>query len=314
MRFTKMHGIGNDYVYVNCFEEKITDPAKLAQIVSDRHFGIGSDGLILICPSQKADVRMRIFNADGSEAEMCGNGIRCVAKYTYEHKLAKAGGPFAPLLSCTPLLRFAKQSAGACESKKGGQPPCPASLNIETGSGVKTIGFTIDDNDKVQKVCVNMGQPVLSARDIPVNLPVKEVIEQPMQFLSRAFVMTCVSMGNPHAVFFRNDIRLVELEKFGPVIEKHSIFPNRTNVHFVQVDDPAEFTMRTWERGSGITLACGTGACACCVAAVLTGRGERVCVAHLPGGDLELNWCEEDNCVYMTGPAVEVFEGVWPEE
>lgn len=292
MRFTKMHGSGNDYVYVNCFEEKIADPAKLAQIVSDRHFGIGSDGLILISPSQKADVRMRIFNADGSEAEMCGNGIRCVAKYTYEHKLAKAGEPLA-----VP-----------------NQPPCPASLNIETGSGIKTVGLTIDDNDKVQKVCVNMGQPKLAARDIPVNLPVKEVIEQPMQFLNRAFVMTCVSMGNPHAVFFRDDISLIELEKFGPAIEKHSIFPHRTNVHFVQVDGPAEFTMRTWERGSGITLACGTGACACCVAAALTGRAERVCTAHLPGGDLELNWCQEDNCVYMTGPAVEVFEGIWLDE
>ena len=159
-----------------------------------------------------------------------------------------------------------------------------------------------------------MGQPVLAAKDIPVNLPVKEVIEQPMQFLNRAFVMTCVSMGNPHAVFFRDDVSLVELEKFGPAIEKHSIFPNRTNVHFVQVDNSAEFTMRTWERGSGITLACGTGACACCVATVLTGRGQRACTAHLPGGDLELNWNEEDNCVYMTGPSVEVFEGIWPEK
>jgi diaminopimelate epimerase len=300
MRFTKMHGLGNDYVYVNCFEEKVKNPAKLVQIVSDRHFGIGSDGLILICPSQKADVRMRIFNADGSEAEMCGNGIRCVAKYTYEHKLAKSGEPFA-----VP-----------------GQPPCPVSLNIETGNGVIPVGLIIDDNDKVQKVCVNMGQPVLAAKDIPVNLPVKcrkaspsgEVIEQPMQFLSRALVMTCVSMGNPHAVFFCDDVSLIELEKFGPAIEKHRIFPNRTNVHFVQVDNPREFTMRTWERGSGITLACGTGACACCVAAVLTGRGERVCTAHLPGGELDLNWCQEDNCVYMTGPAVEVFEGIWPEE
>jgi diaminopimelate epimerase len=292
MRFTKMQGTGNDYVYVNCFKEKIADPVKLAQAVSDRHFGIGSDGLILICPSRGADVHMRIFNADGSEAEMCGNGIRCVAKYVYEHKLAKSRGPFA-----VP-----------------GQPPYPASLNIETGNGIKTIGLTIDDNNKVQKVCVNMGQPVLTARDIPVNLPAREIIEQPMQFLNRAFVMTCVSMGNPHAVFFREDISLVDLEKFGPAIEKHSIFPNRTNVHFVQVDKPTELTMRTWERGSGITLACGTGACACCVAAVLTGRGERICTAHLPGGDLDLNWCREDNCVYMTGPAVEVFEGTWLEE
>lgn len=291
MRFTKMHGLGNDYVYVNCFEETVKEPGKFAQTISDRHFGVGADGLILIEPSQIADVRMRIFNADGSEAEMCGNGIRCVAKYAYEHKLAEAGGPFS-----IP-----------------GQPPCPASLNIETGNGVLTIGFIIDDGDKVQKVCVNMGQPILAAEDIPVKLPIKKVIEQPMQFQNRAFVMTCVSMGNPHAVFFRNDLAAFEVEKFGPVVEKHSIFPQRTNVHFVQVTNRTEFTMCTWERGSGITLACGTGACACCVAAVLTGRCERVCTAHLPGGGLALNWCEEDNCVYMTGPAVEVFEGTWPE-
>jgi len=287
-----MHGCGNDYVYVNCFEEKVEGPAKLAQIVSDRHKGIGADGLILICPSQKADVRMRIFNADGSEAEMCGNGIRCVGKYAFEHKLSKAGESFA-----VP-----------------GKEPWPGSLNIETGNGVLTVGLMFGDDNKVEKVCVNMGQPKLAAEDIPVSLPVKEVIEQPMMFQSRAFVMTCVSMGNPHAVFFRRDLATIRLEEFGPVIENHSIFPSRVNVHFVQVEKPTEFTMRTWERGAGITLACGTGACACCVAAVLTGRGERVCTAHLPGGDLDLNWCEEDNCVYMTGPAVEVFEGVWPED
>jgi len=292
MRFTKMQGLGNDYVYVNCFEEKITNPAKLAQIVGDRHFGIGADGLILIGPSKKAKVRMRIFNADGSEAEMCGNGIRCVAKYTYEHKLAKPGKPFS-----VP-----------------GQPPCPASLKIETGSGILTVGLVTDDNDRVEKVCVNMGQPRLAAEDIPIKLPVKEVIEQPMMFQNRAFVMTCVSMGNPHAVFFRNDLSTVDVEKFGPIIENHSIFPNRINVHFVQVESPTEFTVRTWERGSGVTLACGTGACASCVAAVVTGRGKRICTAHLPGGDLDLNWCEEDNCVYMTGPAVEVFEGTWPQK
>ncbi len=292
MRFTKMQGIGNDYVYVNCFEEKITNPAKLAQIVSDRHFGIGSDGLILIGPSRKADVRMRIFNADGSEAEMCGNGIRCVAKFSYEHKLAKAGRSF----------------------NVPGQPPCPASLNIETSSGVIPVGFTIDDNDNVQKVCVNMGQPILTPEDIPVKLPGEKVLDEPIEILGEKLHMTCVSMGNPHAVFFCDDVSSIELEKLGPAVEKHSIFPNRANVHFVQVDNPAEFTMRTWERGSGITLACGTGACASCVAAALTGRGQRVCTAHLPGGNLELNWCEKDNCVYMAGPAVEVFEGIWPEK
>ena len=293
MRFTKMHGLGNDYVYVNCFEEKIENPAKLAQIISDRHRGIGADGLILIERSQTADVRMRMFNADGSEAEMCGNGIRCVAKYTYEHKLAEAGGPFS----------------------LPGQPPyCPASLNIETGKGVLTVGLVIDDNDKVQKVCVNMGPPVLAPKDIPVKLTGERVIEQPVEILGQELRMTCVSMGNPHAVFFCDDVGLIKLEKLGPAIENHSLFPNRVNVHFIQIDKPTEFTMRTWERGSGVTMACGSGACAACVAAVLTGRCERACTAHLPGGDLDLNWCEEDNCVYMTGPAVEVFEGTWLEK
>ena len=291
MKFTKMHGIGNDYVYVNCFKEKVKKPEELAQLVSDRHFGIGADGLILVCPSKKADVRMRIFNVDGSEAEMCGNGIRCVAKYTYEHKLAKARKAFS--VPC--------------------QPRCDASLKIETGNGILTLGLMTDDKNKVQEVCVNMGQPVLAASEIPVTLPVKEVVEQPMQFQNRAFVMTCVSMGNPHAVFFRKDLATFDVEKFGPVIENHSIFPQRTNAHFVQIDNSSEFTMRTWERGSGITMACGTGACACCVAAVLTNRAERICTAHLPGGDLQLNWAEKDNCVYMTGPAVEVFEGTWPK-
>jgi len=290
MRFTKMHALGNDHVYVNCFEEEVDDPVELSRAVSDRHKGIGADGLILIAPSDKADVRMRTFNADGSEAEMCGNGIRCVAKYAYEHKLAKAGGAF----SVPP-----QQSFGA-------------SLNIETSNGVLTVGLEVDENDEVQKVCVNMGQPTIRPADIPVKLPGDEIIEQPIEILGHELLMTCISMGNPHAIFFCDDAGLIELEKIGPAIENHSVFPNRTNVHFVQIDQPSEFTMRTWERGSGITMACGSGACACCVAAVLTGRQERVCTAHLPGGELELNWCQEDNCLYMTGPAVEVFEGNWP--
>jgi len=272
-----MHGIGNDYVYVNCFAEQVEDPVALSQIISDRHRGIGGDGLILITPSQTADVRMRIFNADGSEAEMCGNGIRCVAKYTYEHKLARSGGEFS-----VP-----------------GQRSFPASLNIETGNGILTVGLIIDDNDKVRKVCVNMGQPILSPQDIPVNLAGEKVVAQPIDVLGQELLMTCVSMGNPHAVFFSDDVRSIELEKLGPVIENHSLFPNRINVHFVQIDKPVEFTMRTWERGSGITMACGTG---------------RICTGHLPGGDLNLHWCEEDNCVYMTGPAEEVFEGIWSEK
>jgi diaminopimelate epimerase len=291
MKFTKMHGLGNDYVYVNCFKEAVRAPEKLAQVVSERHFGIGSDGLILICPSKKANVRMRIFNADGTEAQMCGNGIRCVAKYAYEHKLAKPGRGF----------------------EVPGQGRLPRSLKIETGNGILTVGLMTDSKGKVEQVCVNMGEPILAAEKIPVRLPVKEVIEQPMQFQGRAFVMTCVSMGNPHAVFFRDDIAGIELEKVGPAIENHSIFPQRTNVHFVEIINPKEFRMRTWERGSGITMACGTGACASLVAGVLTGRCERSCTAHLPGGDLALTWSEKDNCVYMTGPCVEVFEGVWRE-
>ncbi len=291
MRFTKMHGLGNDYVYVNCFDERVDRPAELAMAISDRHRGIGADGLILIEPSQVADVRMRMFNADGTEAEMCGNGIRCVAKYAYEHKLAEAGGQF----------------------KVSGQPPCPSSLQVETGKGVLTLGLITDDADKVAKVCVNMAEPVLSPGQIPVSLDGDRVVEQPIKVAGHNFLMTCVSMGNPHAVFFCDDVGAVELEKLGPAIENHRLFPNRINVHFVQAGGLGEFTMQTWERGSGITMACGTGACACCVAAVLTGRGGRVCTAHLPGGDLDLNWCEEDNCVYMTGPAVEVFEGIWPE-
>lgn len=290
MRFTKMHGLGNDYIYVNCFEEKIENPAELAVALSDRHFGIGADGLILIAPSKTADVKMRIFNADGSEAEMCGNGIRCVAKYTYEHKLAAIAGSYA-----VP-----------------GQKSFPASLNIETGNGILMVGLMINDKDQVSEVCVNMGQPVLIPKLIPVDLPGETVIEQLISIPGQELKMTCVSMGNPHAVFFCENIDSIELEKIGPVIENHKLFPRRINVHFVQINNPSEFTMRTWERGSGITLACGTGACACCVASVLTGRQQRLCTGHLPGGDLALNWCAEDNCVYMTGPAVEVFEGNWP--
>jgi diaminopimelate epimerase len=287
-----MHGIGNDYVYVNCFEEKIENPAKLAQIISDRHKGIGADGLILIGPSKTADIRMRMFNANGSEAEMCGNGIRCVAKYAYEHKLVDVGGPF-------PIP---------------GRPPCPASMNIETGSGVLTVGLTIADNKEVESVSVNMGQPRLLPKDIPIKLTGEKVIDHPIEVLGWKLRMTCVSMGNPHAVFFCDNVESIQLEKLGPAIENHSLFPNRVNAHFVQVNTTEEFTMRTWERGSGITMACGTGACACCAAGVLNDLTKRLSTAHLPGGDLTLNFSKDDNCVYMTGPAVEIFEGVWPQE
>ncbi|MCD4830884.1 MAG: diaminopimelate epimerase [Anaerohalosphaeraceae bacterium] len=295
MRFTKMHGLGNDYVYVNCIGEKdekgenVENPAQIACLVSDRHTGIGADGLILICPSEVADVKMRMFNADGSEAQMCGNGIRCVAKYVYDHELAVAGDGFA-----VP-----------------GQGSFEASLEIETGRGVLRLGLAIGDDGKVEKVCVNMGQPILVPAEIPVRLNGDSVVEMAIDVQNQRMLMTCVSMGNPHAVFFYEDLDSLELEKIGPIVENHELFSERINVHLVKVDSAGEFTMQTWERGSGITLACGTGACACCVAAVLTGRCQRIVKANLPGGVLELNWSEVDNCVYMTGPAVEVFSGVW---
>jgi len=293
MRFTKMHGIGNDYVYVNCLEEKVDDPAAVAREVSDRHFGIGSDGLILICPStslragpsKTADVRMRMFNADGSEAQMCGNGIRCLAKYTYERKLAAPG----------PEFHIPNGKS------------CPVSLKVETGNGILTLGLTTNKNDKVTSVCVNMGRPRLTPKDIPVNISGDNIINYPVEILGQRLEMTCVSMGNPHAVFFFDDVTKVDIERLGPAIENLELFPHRTNVHFAQVNSPSEITMRTWERGSGITLACGTGACSVCVAGVLT--EQTLCTVHLPGGDLDLDWCEADDCVYMTGPAVEVFSG-----
>ncbi|MGQ0637526.1 MAG: diaminopimelate epimerase [Planctomycetaceae bacterium] len=284
MKFTKMHGAGNDYVYVNCFEESVPrDISKLAVAISDRHTGVGGDGLILICPSEKAHARMRMFNADGSESEMCGNGVRCVAKYVYDHGIAR-------------------------------QPE----LTIETGRGVLTLKLDVSAG-RVEQVRVDMGEPILEAERIPVALPGPRVIDHPLppDIASAHWHrecgldprMTCVSMGNPHVVLYCQNVSRVPLETVGPVFEHHPLFPRRINVHFVQVHGPHEVIMRTWERGSGITLACGTGACAVCVAGVLSGRTGREILAHLPGGDLRLEWPEADGHVYMTGPAVEVFSG-----
>ena len=291
MQFTKMHGLGNDYVYVDCFTQTVADPVSLAKKISDRHRGVGADGLILICPSTVADVKMRIFNADGSEAQMCGNGIRCVAKYAYEHSLGGSRKAFS-----TP--------AGSS---------FPVSLRVETGRGVLTLGLQVDKKNKVQQVCVNMDQPILAPARIPVALQGDSIIEAAIDVQNQRMLMTCVSMGNPHAIFFTDDLSAIELERIGPVIEHHELFPQRVNAHFVKVDSPRQFTMITWERGSGVTLACGTGACACCVAAVLTNRCGRIVTANLPGGALQLNWSQQDNCVYMTGPATEVFTGIWPD-
>ncbi len=281
MRFTKMHGIGNDYVYVNTFLEKLpAEPALVSQAVSHRHFGIGSDGLILIGPSEVADARMRMFNADGSESEMCGNGLRCVAKYVHDHNIAK-------------------------KSK----------LKIETGRGVLSVDLEVV-NGKAHKIRVNMGEPILEAAKIPTTLPGDPPVNAVLTVGDRTFEATGVSMGNPHATVYVGDEFFAMaprnlVAEYGPLIENHSAFPRRVNVHFVKVQSAGEVTMRTWERGSGITLACGTGACAVCVAGVLTGRTDRKLLAHLPGGDLELEWSATDNNVYMTGPATEVFSGEW---
>ncbi len=293
MRFTKMHGLGNDYVFVNTFEESVVDPAALARLVSDRHFGIGSDGLILIGPSEKADASMRIFNADGSEAEMCGNGLRCVAKYVFERGIAHSRGPF---------------------QLPGSKRIFPASLAIETGRGVLTVGLELDLNGKVRLVCVNMGQPIFDPDQIPVIAdPVGD--DRPVRLAisigDMKLTAHCLSMGNPHAVIFLEEPMSVDLGAIGPMIEHLPAFPNRTNVHLVQVLNSSRIKVTTWERGSGLTLACGTGAAACCVAAAATNRTDRSVTAHLPGGDLSLTWLPADNCVYMTGPAVEVFEGRW---
>jgi diaminopimelate epimerase len=285
MRFTKMHGLGNDYIYVDCFKNSPPrNPAELSKVISDRHFGIGSDGLILICPSERADARMRMFNADGSEAEMCGNGVRCVAKFVHDHGIANKDV-----------------------------------LTIETGRGILTLHLE-SRGGKVERVRVDMGEPILESERIPTTLPGPRVINYPYPELAAGFAdcnldprLTCVSMGNPHAVFFCSNVAKVPLERIGPALETAAIFPKRINVHFVEVRSANEVTMRTWERGSGITLACGTGACAVCVAGVLSGHTGRALLAHLPGGDLELLWSEKDNHVYMTGPAVEVFSGDWPE-
>ncbi|WP_425617161.1 diaminopimelate epimerase [Anatilimnocola sp. NA78] len=279
MRFTKMQGIGNDYVYVNCFQEPFPkDPADLAKRISDRHFGVGSDGLILICPSnQGADAWMRMFNADGSESEMCGNGLRCVAKYVYDHGIKKS-----------PQLR------------------------LQTGNGILTVDLEVK-NGKAERVRVNMGKPILTPEKIPTRLVGTPPVNVKLEANGRQFDVTAISMGNPHCVIFVPEATDELVLGFGRHIEHSPQFPKRVNVEFVEVLGRGEVRQRTWERGSGETLACGTGASAVCVAGVLAGRTDRKIVNHLLGGDLELEWNEQDGCVYKTGPAVEVFSGDWPE-
>ncbi len=274
MKFTKMHGTGNDYVCVNCFEEHIDNPSQVARRMSDRHFGVGGDGLVLIHPGAVADCRMRMFNADGSEAEMCGNGIRCLAKYVYERGIARK-----------------------------------EEMTVETGAGVLTLRLFVHDGI-VEKVQVNMGAPRLSPGEIPVSLPGEGIVGAPLGVLDREFGITCVSMGNPHCVVFVDDVKNFPVEKYGPPMETHEIFPRGANVEFVQIVNSGEVVQRAWERGAGETLACGTGASAACVAGVLNDLTRRAILVHLSGGDLEIEWKKDDH-VYMTGPAVEVFEGEW---
>lgn len=278
MKFSKMQGIGNDYVYVNCFEEQVDDPAALAVRMSRQHYGVGSDGLILICPSDVADFEMKMFNADGSQSEMCGNGIRCVGKYVYDRGLTDK-----------------------------------THVTVMTGAGLKLLRLRVKQG-KVASVRVDMGAPELRPECIPVNLPGEIVMGHHLQVGSNTYEIHCVSMGNPHCVVFVKDPDQVDVEQVGMLLENHPIFPHRANVEFVQVVSRDHLRMRVWERGSGETLACGTGACASLVAAVLTGRADRQVTMDLLGGSLALDWSFEDDHVYQEGPAKFVFDGEWIDE
>jgi diaminopimelate epimerase len=273
MKFTKMQGLGNDYIYVDCIKETIDNPSNVARIVSDRHFGVGSDGLVLIMPSNVADFKMRMFNSDGSEAEMCGNAIRCVGKYVFDNNLTKK-----------------------------------TTVEIETLAGIKVLQLNIK-NSKVDLVRVDMGEPILKPKDIPVVSRKDLFISQPVKIDDNTFYVTCVSMGNPHAVAYVDDVMKFPLEAFGSKMETNEIYPRKVNTEFVEVIDRQTLKMRVWERGAGETLACGTGACAVLVSSVLNNLCDRIATVKLLGGDLTVEWNEKDNHVYMTGPAAKVFEG-----
>ena len=274
MKFTKMHGLGNDYVYVNCFEEKIDNPPAVARFVSDRHFGIGSDGLIMINPSKVADFEMEMYNADGSRGEMCGNGIRCVAKYVYDYGLTDK-----------------------------------TQISVETLGGIKYLDLTVEDG-KVTLVKVDMGKPELKAELIPIVSDNEQVLDEPIEVDGKEYRMTGVSMGNPHTVIYVDDVKNLDLEKIGPKFENHERFPKRINTEFVHCIDRNTVEMRVWERGSGETLACGTGACAVAVASILNNLTDTRVTVKLLGGDLQIEWDKEKDRVFMTGPAKVVFDGV----
>lgn len=273
IRFTKMHGIGNDYIYINCMESMPDRLSELAEEMSDRHFGVGGDGIVLICPSDKADFRMRMFNNDGSEARMCGNASRCIARYVHDHKLTEK-----------------------------------TRISLETLSGIKVLSLNMSTDGEVESVTVDMGEPELSAAEVPVRCAAERMMETPVATSWGNVGVTAVSMGNPHGVVFVDRIEDVPFETLGPELEKHTMWPDRANIEFLQIISPSEVRMRVWERGTGETLACGTGACASAVAAALTGRCGREVTVHLRGGDLNIRWAE-NNHVLMTGGATEVFEG-----
>ena len=273
IKFTKMHGIGNDYIYINCMESVPERLPDLAIEMSDRHFGVGGDGIVLICPSEIADFRMRMFNNDGSEARMCGNASRCIAKYVHDHGLTD------------------KQR-----------------INLETLSGIKVLSLNMNDEGEVESVTVDMGEPELEAASVPVVTASEKMIEETVETSSGSVKVTAVSMGNPHGVIFVDRIEDVDFDKLGPELEHHPMWPDRANIEFLQILSPSEARMRVWERCTGETLACGTGACASAVAAALTGRCDRKVTIHLRGGDLTIEWCA-DGHVMMTGSATEVFEG-----
>ena len=270
MKFTKMHGCGNDYIYVNCLEETVPNPSKVAKVLSDRHFGIGSDGLILIKPSDIADFQMEMYNADGSESAMCGNGVRCIAKYVYDYEKTK--------------------------------------IELETKAGIKYLDLKIEDG-KVAMVTVDMGSPVLEGKKVPVALDKEKVVAEPITVGDREYEFTAVSMGNPHAVMFVDSTEAIEIEKIGPLFEFHPMFPERVNAEFIEILDRKRINMRVWERGTGETLACGTGACASVVACVLNGLTDNEVFVHLLGGDLLVKYDQKQNKVFMTGPATTVFDG-----
>ena len=273
MKFTKMHGIGNDYIYVNGFKETVMNPSEAAKRLSDRHFGVGGDGLILIQPSEKADFKMEMYNSDGSLGAMCGNGIRCVGKYVYDYGL-------------TDQTR----------------------VSVETKSGIKFLDLTAKQG-KVSQVEVDMGEPVLKPESVPVSLEGDSVIDREFTLGEKKYRITCVSMGNPHCVVPVENVQELEIEKMGPLFEHHPLFPDRVNTEFIRVLDRENVQMRVWERGSGETLACGTGACAVAVACVLNGWTQEQITVHLLGGELKIRWDREKNRVFMTGPAQTVFEG-----